>query len=223
MKIYFISGVGADRRIFKNIELPEGYTAVHLDWIPPLKNESLQSYALRLAEKIDTKEPFALAGLSFGGMLANEIARKYPPVCVYLISSIPSSVNMPPYFRLAGKLGLEKLVPVTILKSASLLKRLFTAETKEEKKFLREAIRKADASFIRWSLTTIVNWHQKESPKCFIHIHGSRDFILPLRFSGATHVIKGEGHLMVLTKGKEIGEIIGKHLLKIAPQASIKN
>lgn len=214
MNVYFISGVGADRRIFRNIKLPEEYTIVHLDWIAPLPNESLENYALRLADKINKTEPFALVGLSFGGMLANEIARKYPPVCVFLISSIPCSENMPFYFRIAGKLGLEKLVPVTVLKSASIIKRLFTAETKEEKKFLKDAIRKADPAFIRWSLTAIVNWHCKEKPKCYIHIHGSRDFILPLRYSGATHIIKGDGHLMVLTKGKEVSAIIEEHLIK---------
>ncbi|RYD69520.1 MAG: hypothetical protein EOP53_27030, partial [Sphingobacteriales bacterium] len=64
MKVYFISGLAADCRVFKRIQLPAGFESVYLDWIPPLPNESLQSYAMRMAESIDTNEPFALVGLS---------------------------------------------------------------------------------------------------------------------------------------------------------------
>ena len=53
MKVYFISGLAADKRIFKNLRLPEGFEPVYLDWISPLKDESLRDYALRLAKKID--------------------------------------------------------------------------------------------------------------------------------------------------------------------------
>ena len=46
MKIYFISGLAADRRIFKNLRLPDGFEPVYLDWISPLKDESLHADAV---------------------------------------------------------------------------------------------------------------------------------------------------------------------------------
>ena len=216
MNVYFISGVGADRRVFRNIRLPDGFRAVHLDWITPHSEDTLSGYALRLAENIDAARPFVLVGLSFGGMLANEIAKVYAPQMIILISSVPSAYHLPPYFRTAGYLKLHKLVPISLLKSASLLKRLFTVETKEEKKFLREAIRNADENFIRWSLDAIVKWRCQSKPSRYIHIHGSSDYILPLRFAKATHVIKGGGHLMVLTNAREINQIISSHLLELS-------
>jgi hypothetical protein len=76
MKAYFISGMAADARVFRHIRLPEGYEPVYLDWIDPVPHESLRSYALRLAERIDKNHPFILLGLSFGGMLGTEIAKK---------------------------------------------------------------------------------------------------------------------------------------------------
>jgi pimeloyl-ACP methyl ester carboxylesterase len=208
MNAYFISGIGVDGRIFRNIKLPEGYNAVYLDWITPAKDESLKSYAHRLAEKFDRQQPFILVGLSFGGMLANEIDRLYGAEKVILISSVPSSKQIPPYYKLAGKLHLHQLVPISLLKSASLLKRLFTAETSEEKQFLRQAIREADPAFIRWSLGAILNWDNEIKPRNYIHIHGARDFLLPIACSGCTHRINKGGHLMVLTHGKEISKII---------------
>ena len=60
MKVYFISGLAADSRVFKHIRLPEKYQPVYLDWIKANKNESLESYALRLAKKIDMNEKFIL-------------------------------------------------------------------------------------------------------------------------------------------------------------------
>lgn len=208
MNVYFISGIGADCRIFKNIELPPSFHAVYLDWIKPLPDESLKSYALRLAASIRHEQPFVLVGLSFGGMLATEIAKIYPPAHLILISSIPSSLCLPVYLRFAARLRLQKLVPISLLKSASLLKRLFTAETREEKKFLRRAIRESDPQFIRWSLNAIVTWTSEELPASCTLIHGSRDELLPLKYTKPTHVIKGGGHLMVLTKAKEISQII---------------
>lgn len=215
MNVYFISGVGVDGRIFRNIRLPEGYTAVYLDWIKPEDDETLESYAERMAVNIDAGHPFILIGLSFGGMIATEIAKRYPPAGIFLISSIPSAKQLPGYFRLAGKLRLHQWVPVQILKSASLLKRLFTAETPEEKKFLRQAIAESDPSFIRWSLNAIINWKSDKTPASYIHIHGSRDEVLPVRYTHASHVIKGGGHLMVLTRAGEINSIIQETLASI--------
>src|SRR5258708_37464041 len=111
MKAYFISGLAADGRVFKHIQLPKGLETIYLNWIPPQEEEALPHYALRLATSINTKEPFVLLGLSFGGMLAIEIAKQLHPVSTILISSIPVSDHLPGYFKAAGKIGLHKMVP----------------------------------------------------------------------------------------------------------------
>ena len=92
MTAYFISGIGADYRMFTHIRLPEGYQAVYIHWIPPKKKEPLGAYASRLIAQIDTAEPFVLIGLSLGGIMAVEIAKRYPPVCTPLW---PSRANTP--------------------------------------------------------------------------------------------------------------------------------
>jgi pimeloyl-ACP methyl ester carboxylesterase len=208
MNVYFISGLAADRRVFQNIQLPEGYSPHYLDWITPHKDESLQHYAERLTAEIDPSTPFVVVGVSFGGMLAIEIAKKFPAAKPILISSVPSSGKLPAYFKWAGKLRLHKLVPVALLKFAAQTKRLFTVETVAQKQFLNEMIRKSDPDLIRWSINAILNWRSEEPSAQYIHIHGSRDEILPLKYAGATHVVKGAGHMMVLTRSKEINIII---------------
>ena len=130
MKVYFISGLAADKRVFKYIELPPDFEIVHLDWVEPLKNETLSHYSDRLSEKIDTGEPFSVIGLSMGGMIASEIAKRLNPLQTILISSVPASNHLPVYFRWASSMGLHKLVPVSFVKSLAIMKRLLNESKK---------------------------------------------------------------------------------------------
>jgi pimeloyl-ACP methyl ester carboxylesterase len=212
MKVYFISGLAADKRVFKYIQLPEGYEAVHLDWITPHKKESLQDYSIRLAESIQTTEPFALLGLSMGGMIASEIAKKYPPVITILLSSISSYKHLPTHLKLVGKLGLHKLMPVSVVKSAAIMKRLFTAETPEDKTTLKQIIRESDTQFIRWAMDAILKWRNEDIPQPIYHLHGTRDEILPVKYAKPTHFIQKGGHLMVMNRAAEVNRFLEEAL-----------
>lgn len=215
MKVYFISGLAADKRVFKYIELPEGYEVVHLDWITPQKEDTLPTYALRMADKIDRNEPFALVGLSFGGMIATEIAKHYPAVCTILISSVPVSKQLPVYFRMAGKIGLHKLVPVSLLKTSAATKRFFTREKNTDKKLLWQIINESDASLIRWSINAILNWQNEIIPNPVWHIHGTRDEILPVKFTQPTHTIPKAGHMMVMTNPAVVNGFLATALTSV--------
>lgn len=210
MTVYFISGLAADRSIFKHLQLPTFCSPVYLDWIEPSKNETLQQYALRLAKAIDTTAPFALVGLSFGGMLAAEIATQTNPVCTILISSISNIHQLPAYFKIAARMRLHKVIPIGFLQKASLLKRLFSTETTEDKRVLKAMIRKSDPRFIRWALHAILTWQNTTAPNDLIHIHSTTDLILPLRFVKPTHVIPGGGHLLVLNRVKEVNQVLAE-------------
>jgi len=212
MKVYFVSGLAADSRVFKNIQLPDHCIPVFLEWIDPQKNESLKNYALRLAEKIDTSEPFAIVGLSMGGMITAEICKKYTPAHTILISSVPSSKQLPFYFKTAGKLRLHKMIPVSLVKSAAILKRFFTTETDEDKAILQSIIKDSDVKFIHWAMDAILKWRSDHPPVSYIHIHGSRDEVLPMRFTSPTHIINKGGHLLVMNRAGELNAILRDQL-----------
>jgi len=208
MKVYFVSGLAADSRVFKNIRLPDHCTPVFLEWIDPQKNESLKNYALRLAAPIDTSQPFAIVGLSMGGMITAEICKKYKPACAILISSVPSSKQLPFYFKAAGKLRLHKMVPVAWVKSAAKYKRLFTTESDEDKEILRNIIRESDDKFIYWAMDAILKWKSDHLPASYVHIHGTKDEVLPIRYTRPTHIINKGGHLMVMNRAGELNAIL---------------
>ncbi|MBS1946347.1 MAG: alpha/beta hydrolase [Bacteroidetes bacterium] len=212
MKVYFISGLGADCRVFKHIQLPENCEPVYLEWIRPMNKEPLPHYASRLAEKIDASRPFAVIGLSMGGMVACEIARKLKPAITILLSSVPDSGHLPFYFKIAGKLGLYKAVPIWLIKSTAVIKRSFAAESNTDKVLIRQIIKESDAHFIRWAIGAVLKWKSNSPPDFYIHIHGTRDEVLPIRFTKPTHVIPQAGHLMVMTHSRRINKILAEML-----------
>jgi pimeloyl-ACP methyl ester carboxylesterase len=212
LKAYFISGLGADRKAFQKIKLPHGYEPVFLDWIPPQKNESLSDYARRFSSLIKHDDAFILIGLSFGGMLASEIARLRSPMKTIIISSLASSKELPWYFKRAGTLGLHKAIPVNLLKAGTILKNLMGVASKEDKAIIINYAKHANPDLIRWSIGAIVNWKQPDRLPGLVHLHGSRDRMLPIKYTHPDFVIKGGGHLMIFNKADEVNKILTKVL-----------
>jgi pimeloyl-ACP methyl ester carboxylesterase len=208
MKAYLIGGLAADERVFRHLRFPDRYERQFLNWIDPLENESLESYAMRMAVQIDTSEKFILVGVSFGGMLATEISRLFPAEKTILIASVPHPGHLPRYFRWMQKARLPKIVPIGLIKKSVMINRLFTAETSEDKEIIREMVRAADARFIRWALTAALEWRGAGDNVDCVHIHGSKDIVFPIRFTKPSHTITKGGHLMVMDRAKDINEIL---------------
>ena len=83
--IYFFSGLGADERVFQYVDL-SFCNPVFIKWNMPMKDECIENYALRLTEQIIEENPI-LVGVSFGGMIAVEVAKLIETEKVILISS----------------------------------------------------------------------------------------------------------------------------------------
>jgi len=220
VKAYFISGLGADRKAFYKLKLPPGYEPVYLDWISPQNNESLKEYAKRFSGSINDKEKFILIGLSFGGMIASEIARIKTPLKLILLSSVAASDEMPWYFRVAGKFRMQRIIPVVLYKRATLLNHFMGTKNKDDKAMVMSFVRQTDPEFIRWSINAILGWEQHEPLKDIIHIHGNKDRLLPIKYTNANHRIDNGRHLMVLNKANEINKILQEVLPVTGNQSS---
>lgn len=213
MKVYFISGLGADKRAFYKIQLPRHFEAVYLDWIKPLPKESFAAYAKRFSKLINPSEEFVLIGLSFGGMLASELAKILDPKKLIIISSLSCYKELPWYFKLAGKLAIHKILTPAFYKKATLLNRFMGAGDKEMKAIVYHYVKNADPEYIRWALNVILHWLHKERLPGLIHIHGSKDHLLPCRYVKADYIVPGGGHLMVMNKAGEVNKILQQVLL----------
>ncbi len=210
-KVYFISGLGADRRVFSLLDL-SFCQPVFIDWIPPLKKEPLQNYALRMMESIEEKNT-VVVGISFGGMLASEMARAWPNMQAILISSNKNSNEFPAYLRIGKYLPLYKIVPFKLVKKIyPAYNWVFGSREKETKKIINQLAKDADANFIKWAVECILKWKSSNAPANIIHIHGTADILLPYRFVKADYTIKGGKHVMALNKHQEISALLKKLL-----------
>ncbi len=206
--IYCISGLGADHRIFEKLSIPAGYALKHIPWINPRSNELIDSYAHRMAERIEDPEPI-LIGVSFGGMLSVEISQFLPVKKIILISSIKSSSEKPLYFRIAKGLRLNKIVSLKPYKFLEPIENYtLGAKTEEEKVLAREYREHLNLPFSNWAIDRILHWENDRYPSDVVHIHGSEDHVFPIRYVKPTHIIQGGGHLMIMDKWEEVSKVI---------------
>jgi hypothetical protein len=209
-KVYFISGLGADRSVFEGLDL-SFCEPVFLDWIKPYKKESLKDYALRLAERIH--EPDAtIVGLSLGGMMATEIVKANPGMKAIIISSNRNSKEFPFYSRfLIRYLPLYKLANKGIMMLIfPIIAWIMGAKTKEQKKLLKGVIQRTNVPFVKWCIWTIANWKHTGIEPGVIHIHGTADKVLPYRYVNADHTIDKGEHLMIRQRAGEISVLLKK-------------
>jgi pimeloyl-ACP methyl ester carboxylesterase len=214
MNLYFISGLGADSRIFQNLVLPEAFKIHYVEWMPVSENESMESYCRLLSTQINQQEPFTLVGLSFGGVIAIELSKILKPVQTVLISSFCFKKEVPWFYILLGKSRIYKILPLRILlKPNNIAFRLFGAYKPEMKNLLRQILEDTDPVFFEWAIRQLFSWNNHWKPANLIRIHGTEDKILPYKeMMGAIPVPGGE-HLMTYSKSAIVSRILTEKLL----------
>ena len=174
--IYLISGLGADWRMFQFLKLPGHLQKHYVEWIAPKDiDEPLPDYVERLKQQITSPNPI-LIGLSFGGVVAIELAKVLQPHKIIIISSLATRFALPWYYRILGKTQLHRWVPLKVLqRGLSVAPWFFGAHTRPERKLLREVILDIDEQFLRWSLGQLLDWPQEDTLPGLVQIHGTAD------------------------------------------------
>ena len=214
MNLYFISGLGADKRIFQNLVLPEVFKIYYIEWVAVSENESMESYCKRLSSQINQQEPFSLVGLSFGGVIATELSKFLSPVQTVLISSFCFKKEVPWFYILLGNSGIYKILPPRfLLKPNNIAFRLFGAYKPEIKNLLTNILEDTDPAFFEWAIRQLFSWDNHWKPANLLRIHGTADKILPYKkIMNAIPVKEGE-HLMVYSKSAIVSQILAENLL----------
>jgi pimeloyl-ACP methyl ester carboxylesterase len=214
-KLYIFSGLGADHRVFQLMDFGP-YEIHHIKWITPIERESIEAYTLRISKQITTENP-VLVGLSFGGMMAMEVAKIMPSATVILLASAKTRNELPLYFKVAGKLGLHHLLPLSLLTGSNFMTNwFFGAKSPAEKHLLAQILGDIDHVFLKWAIHQIVNWQNSTIPAATLHIHGSADRILPIRYTKPDIIIPGGNHFMTFNQSKELSLYIQNYLRGIS-------
>src|SRR5580698_4340909 len=206
-KIYCISGLGADERVFDKLRI-EGVVLHYLKWLTPQKNETIENYSDRMGMQIADENPVLMA-VSFGGMMAIEIAKQRPVQKIILISSVKSQKELPAWMRTCGRLHLNFLMPVYSPKWFSPIADSYLgAENSDEKALAKHFRKTVSPIYLYWAVDKIINWQNNTRPSDIFHIHGTHDKTFPIKNIFPTHIIKNGGHFMIMNKAGEISSII---------------
>lgn len=206
MNVYFITGLGADKSVFQLLKL-DYCTPVFIDWIKPLYKETLPQYALRLKAFYTIPDDAHIIGLSFGGMLATEIAKAFPQTKVVLLSSSKTGKEIPAFYKLGKYIPMYKWPPHFMQKLIMLaLRRRFGVYSNQGKAIYKAVVKQADINFNTWAIWALIHWDNTIIPPNITHIHGTADKILP--YTTADITINKGGHLMIIENADEVSGIL---------------
>jgi len=201
--VYFMPGLAANASIFERIALPEDqFETYFMEWEIPFEDESLNEYANRISKKIKHKNP-VLVGVSFGGVLVQEIAAFMDVRTIIIISSVKSNLEFPTPFKLAKQTKAYKLIPTSLIANIDNLAQFtFGKNAKLRLKLYQKFLSVRDKKYLDWSIEKIILWDRiKVDPKV-IHIHGDLDEVFPIKNIKNCMVVKGGTHIMILSKYK---------------------
>ncbi len=216
INLYFISGLGADKRVFQKLVLPDGFEARYIDWVPVLEGERLQTYCRRLSEQINQQEPFSLVGLSFGGVVSIEMSKFLSPVQTVLISSFCFQEEVPKFYVFLKKSGLYKWLPLRLfLKPNHIIYRLFGAYKPAMKNLVKNILQDTDPGFFVWAVHQLFLWDNNWKPPNLIRLHGTADKVLPFKAGMEAILVDGGQHLMVYSQSEIVSEILKENLRRV--------
>lgn len=212
IKIFGISGLGADQRIFDFLQLD--HEVITLDWIAPKPKETIASYAQRLIDhyEIAKETNVVIIGVSFGGMISSEMHSLLDTKKTFVISSATHTKELPWLFSVAGKLNLIRWVPKKLLKP-NIRIAAFLFGTKR-KKLLKAIIDDTDVDFLKWGIYAITTWKKSKSDSEIITIHGTKDKVIHAK-GQKTHLVKNGEHFMIVDMANDVSTIINKEIQQL--------
>ena len=206
--IYLFPGLGASEKLFEPYVF-DPLKATTIPFLVPEKGETLSHYCERMAAGIKRDEENIYIGVSFGGIIAQEISKKLPPRKIILISSIKTIYERPWYFNLLRWFPLHQVIPSSVSKKVlQFLSESLTKKTTDERERFRILLKEADDRVISWGITQTANWDNGTVLPNIFHIHGDRDIVFPIRNIKADYVIHHGAHFTVMREIKEINEKI---------------
>ena len=216
MKLYGISGLGADKRVFEYLDLD--CKLIPIEWIEPLKNETIESYSIRISKSINREEDFGIMGVSFGGLVAVEISKRLNPKLTILISSAETRLELRLIYRIIGKTKLLKLIPQFLFDPPRIIADwIFGAVNK---KLLNQILNDTDLYFAKWAVNQLTNWSNIEKlSNPVLKIGGTHDKLIPPN-KNQRLIEKGE-HFMIVDRAYEISQIINEIIRKTNRQQGV--
>ena len=212
--VYLMPGMAASPKIFEYIQLPENQFKIHLlEWVLPLDNESISEYALRLCKNIKHND-IVLLGVSFGGVIVQEMNKHIKVRKLILVSSVKSMKELPKKMLLAKATKAYALVPTQLASKLNVLEKYALGDTVTKRlELYKTYLSVNDSKYLSWAIKEMVCWSQINYRKDIIHIHGDKDAVFPIKNIKDCIVIKNGTHIAIINKYKWFNENLPKLIL----------
>ncbi|MGV8946033.1 MAG: alpha/beta hydrolase [Lutibacter sp.] len=212
--IYFVPGLAASPEIFEFLQFPEEEFELHfLEWMLPLsEKETIEHYAKRMSDMVTEENP-VLIGVSFGGIMVQEMSKFLQPKKVIIISSIKSRNELSKALKLLQKLHIYKLFPSKIIENIEIFSFFAFGKTiKTRMKLYKKYFSVRDRKYLNWSIYNVLNWKQTEPLENILHIHGTEDAIFSFKYVANCIPVEKGTHIMIINKAKTISKLISESL-----------
>lgn len=203
--IYLIPGMTVEYPVYSRI-LPLLPNAFVVDPIPPEPRESLVNYASRMAKLIPSNS--FIAGVSFGGLVALEMARILRPRGCILISSIRHHRELPPWFRICHVFGGSRsslLLQMIGTFASWVPKSVRTSSTLRATKLAGSS-----GNWHRWATSAVIDWRSEPAFDCcpILQIHGTADTTFPIRYTHPGVTVPEGRHALPISHPTETANAI---------------
>lgn len=213
--LYLMPGMAANSSIFEHIKLPETQFEVHrLEWFVPDIDMTIEAYAKKMSKNIRHRNP-VLLGVSFGGILVQEIAKVIQVKKVIVVSSVKQASELPKRMVFAKYTKVHKLLPTGLVNNVELLAKYAFGETVTKRLDLYEQyLSVRDKYYLDWSIDQIVNWQQQEVLSNLVHIHGDKDAVFPIGHIDNCIPVKNGTHTMIIHRARWFNEHLPSIIFK---------
>jgi len=203
-RLILFTGMGGDSRLMSRVRV-DGVELVAPDHETALPAETLAAHAERLARKYAVGKEDVVGGVSFGGMLAAQIASAHETAGLILLGSCLNADWIPTLYRAVE--AASPLIPDLVLGLRTwtpLIRWRFAPIDDDSLVCVRSMAKDCPTRQLRTFGRMVVGWKGAGRPSCpMLIVHGDRDRIIPISAVEPDVIIAGAGHAFTLTHPDE--------------------
>ncbi|MES2788002.1 MAG: alpha/beta hydrolase [Planctomycetota bacterium] len=211
--IYLFPGMSAQFPIFHKL-IPLLPTSTVIQYPTPASGESLSHFAHRIAELLPSD--CFVAGVSFGGIVAQEVARVIRARACFLISSIRGLHELPPWLRVWRWIGTTNCQ--RLLNGVGRVAALFPAGLCTRSTLRLRKLSGASGVWYRWATSAVLGWQPQRTPPDvpLIQIHGDADMTFPIRYTNPDIMVPNGLHALPVSHPEAVAKAITTYIARTA-------
>lgn len=194
------------------------FDVIATDYIAPMRGETMAEYSQRLGDEllalkvIDLDRPLFIAGVSFGGVIAQELSLTLSPRGLILISTYLNDRELHKGLRWLGR-HLGRKLPLAVYKAfealASPAVRMITRMSRRDVELCATMYRDFPKAWFREQCYLASNWKGCALDVPMLRVHGEADNVIP-NYDPATIdlLIANDRHMSSLSHKQEVNQAI---------------